>query len=173
VIIGPERPSSSKGCESANMESATDPIAFRMFHTCLIVPNLEQAMEELLPVHPSGWAEVQETEVGMEYRGATQTVLARYTYSKEEPSHLELIERVPDSVWDADPTSFHHIGYWVPDLFAASELLEARGYRRDALGGPTELDEPIFTYHLSPSGARVELVSESFEAELVAWLRGE
>lgn len=155
------------------MDPAADLPPFRMFHTCVIVPSLEQAMEELLPVHPEGWAEVQENEVGMKYRGADQTVIARYTYSKLEPTHLELIERVPGSVWDADPKSFHHVGYWVPDLMAASEQLEARGYTREALGGPTELDEPIFTYHLSQSGARVELVSETFEAGLVAWLRGE
>lgn len=155
------------------MDTAVDLTPFRMFHTCLIVPSVDQAMEELLPIHPEGWAEVQEMEVGMEYRGATQTVIARYTYSKGEPSHLELIERVPGSVWDADPRSFHHVGYWVADLIAASEQLEARGYTREALGGPTDLDEPIFTYHVSQSGARVELVSETFEAELVAWIRGE
>lgn len=155
------------------MDAAASLTSLRMFHTCLIVPSLAQAMEELLPVHAEGWAEVQETEVGMEYRGVTQTVIARYSYSKAEPSHLELIERVPNSVWDADSRSFHHIGYWVPDLIAASEHLETHGYTRDTIGGPTELDEPIFTYHLSPSGARVELVSETFEAELVAWIRGE
>lgn len=155
------------------MDAAADLTSFRMFHTCLIVASLEQAMEELLPAHPGGWAEVQEAEVAMEYQGANQTVIARYTYSKAEPTHLELIERVPNSVWDADATSFHHVGYWVPDLFAASELLEANGYTRDALGGPTAIGEPIFTYHLSPSGARLELVSESFEDELIAWLRGE
>ena len=40
-----------------------------MLHTRLIVPSLDQAMEELLPVHPEGWAEVQDLEVGMEYGG--------------------------------------------------------------------------------------------------------
>ena len=85
--------------------------------------------------------------------------MARYAYSKVEPTQLELIERVPNTVWDADPRSFHHVGYWVADLIAASEQLEARGARR--------------ANHLSQSGARVELVSDTFEAGLVAWIRGE
>ena len=42
------------------MDTAADLTPFRMFHTCLIVPSLDQAMEELLPVHPEGWAEVQD-----------------------------------------------------------------------------------------------------------------
>jgi len=155
------------------MDTSADLIPFRMFHTCLIVPSLEDAMDELLPAHPGGWAEIVEAEVAMEYRGGNQTVTARYTYSQEEPSHMELIQRVPGSVWDADPGTPHHVGYWVSDLAAASEQLEANGYTREAIGGPTDLEEPIFTYHLSPSGFRVELVSDSFEAALIGWLRGE
>lgn len=129
-------------------------------------------MEELLPAHPRAWAEIQETEINIESSDGAETLIARYSYSKQGPSHLELIQRVPSSVWDADSRYFHHVGYWVSDLAAASNQLESSGFIREAIGGPTDLDEPIFTYHVAPSGARLELVSETFEEALNDWIQG-
>ena len=141
-----------------------------MYHTCLVVPSVEDAMQQFAPLHPEGWAKLQEAEIVMDYRGAAQTATARFSYSMGDAPHVELVERVAGTVWDVEPNTFHHTGYWVSDLDEASSHLEAAGWDREVSGGATK--RPIFTYHVSPGGARVELVSRVIEPAFTRWIEG-
>jgi hypothetical protein len=143
---------------------------FEMYHTCLVVERVEAAMEDLGALHPGGWAKLQEAEILMNRQGSVETANARFSYSMGEGPHLELVERVPGTVWDVEPGSLHHTGYWVSDLGEAAGHLEARGWVCEVSGGAT--DRPIFTYHVSPAGARVELVSRVIQPAFTRWIEG-
>ena len=92
-------------------------------------------------------------------------------YSRLGPPHLELLQGVPATLWEARPEAYiHHIGYWVP-----AELLVERAAALDKIGFGLEAtrvkstgDALIGTYHSGPGGLRIELVAWGSPEELSA-----
>jgi hypothetical protein len=59
-------------------------------------------------------------------------------------------------------SGIHHLGYWSDDVAADSAALEEAGYAHEGSG--VGLDgSPAWSYHRSPTGPRIELVSRALE----------
>jgi len=61
------------------------------------------------------------------------TVEIRAWYSVTTP-RLEVVQSIPGTVWSRADSGLHHFGYWVDDVAATIEALEAEGYGREAVG---------------------------------------
>lgn len=141
----------------------------RLYHVGMVVPDIEETMEELGRSLGVTWPEPQRRR--RRFRSGDDRFEAelRFVYSFEGPPYLELIEGVPGTPWDPRGSgSIHHVGVWVDDLEgAAGDLVAA--------GAPIELtyDTPTlqsFTYHVTAAGLRVELVDASRRPGIEAWL---
>jgi Glyoxalase/Bleomycin resistance protein/Dioxygenase superfamily len=119
------------------------------FHVCCVVPNLEQAMEELTRSIGVSWQKTRERESG-ELRW-------RLVYSVDGPPFIELVEGAPGTPWETpDGPRLHHFGRFTDDLDAGIAVIEAAG-------GHVETDgreiSGRWAYVRAPrSGALVELI---------------
>jgi len=90
------------------------------------------------------------------------TVRFRFRYSRSTP-HLEVIQAQPGTLWTRVARSgLHHLGYWSDDLAADGAALERSGYTFEAAGVDHD-DNRAWSYHGSPTGPRIELVTRSLE----------
>ena len=62
-------------------------------------------------------------------------------------------------------SGIHHLGYWSDDVVADAALLVARGYATEATGVRPD-GTPVWAYHRSARGPRIELVSRDLAAGL-------
>lgn len=72
--------------------------------------------------------------------GRPSEVDVRVTFSIPGPFAVELWEAIPDTPLAMPESGYlHHVGYWVDDIAAESERLEALGYAKVASSGTTPL----------------------------------
>jgi hypothetical protein len=144
-----------------------------LFHTGIIVPDLDEAMRDLgeaLRVH---WVTPLESEGHIHVRGGPAFRRSRVTYSVEGPHHIELIQQMDDTAWRSvrDGPLVHHLGFSVADLTQESDRLVALGFSReawhqDAAGGLVR-----YAYHHNPhGGVFIELVEQSQRHAVERWL---
>jgi hypothetical protein len=144
-----------------------------LFHTGIIVPDLEAAMVglgEALGVH---WVEPLESEGYVQVNPGRAFRRSRVTYSLEGPHHIELIQQVDDSAWRAvkDGPLIHHLGFSVADLTAESERLVKLGFSREAWHESEDGRLARYAYHHNPyAGIFIELVEQSQRAMVARWL---
>jgi catechol 2,3-dioxygenase-like lactoylglutathione lyase family enzyme len=96
--------------------------------------------------------------------------VGRFTVSRQGPPYLEVTENVEGSkVWHSDgqALAFHHIGFWVQDVEAASQVLAEAGFPVEA-GGLNESDNYRYTYH-NVGGLRVEVCDAGARAAFERW----
>ena len=87
---------------------------------------------------------------------------------------IELIERVPDTVWelsDGTDIEFNHLGYWTDAFAGDSAGLAGRGMPV-ACTYATPAAADGFAYHRMPSGLMVELVDTGRKPDFDAWFTG-
>ena len=82
-----------------------------MYHVGLVVPDVDEAMDDFSGQFGLGWAPVQERELTIRHLGRLVTTGLRFTYSVQGPPHLELIGVAPGSPWEP-AGSMHHVGFW-------------------------------------------------------------
>jgi hypothetical protein len=138
------------------------------FHVAFAVLDLEEAMGELSARLGVAWRSVTDGSFPMRgASGAVRELPMRFVYSAGGPPAIELFEAVPDSPFAATPSGFHHLGYWVEDLPAASGDLERGGW--PCLATLAEGPDPSrFAVHRSPLGFCVELLDQGFDRP---WMR--
>jgi catechol 2,3-dioxygenase-like lactoylglutathione lyase family enzyme len=93
-----------------------------------------------------------------------------FTVSRQGPPFLEVTENVAGSqVWHSDGRSmaFHHVGFWVDDVHAASQRLTAAGYPVQA-GGLDASGGYRYTYH-DVNGLRVEMADARARTAFERW----
>ncbi|MBT4521395.1 MAG: hypothetical protein HOC23_15455 [Halieaceae bacterium] len=132
------------------------------YHTGVLVPCIEAATREL----PIAWCEVQDFVIPVwtsEHRQLTELRL-KYTYAKEGPHRIELIEGEPGSFWDgAAHPGVHHIGVWADDVGVQTQQCVEAGWVVELAGQSPEDGYGVFSYLRSPAGFRVELVEAGSE----------
>lgn len=146
----------------------------RMYHTGMMVENVEAAMERLGRDLALEWAPVRTFDplpFWTPERGLHE-IKVRATYSRPGPQHLELCSGPKNSFYDpAALPDGRHIGVWVDDLPAEVERLCAGGWRVVAAGGAPEQGYGILAYLAPPlPGLIVELVSKDLEPVIREWL---
>lgn len=134
------------------------------FQVGVVVPDLEQAMEELGQGLGIGWHRATDVQIG--------PWDVRVVFSIDGPPHIELIQGPPGSPWDAAGGSrLDHLGYWAADNEQGKAELERRGLPIEVDGA--DYDRPSFVYHRAPStGIRVELIDGTAAADLRSRLAG-
>lgn len=89
------------------------------------------------------------------------TVEIRAWYSVTTP-RLEVVQSIPGTVWSRADSGLHHFGYWVDDVPATIDALEAGGYVREAVGKLPN-GQPYWAYLSEPAGPRMEVVSRQLQ----------
>ncbi len=141
----------------------------RLYHVGIVVPDLEEAMTELHDSLGVTWPEPRSRR--RSFRAGTRrfTTELRFVYSYQGPPHLEIIEGRPGTPWDPDTAGpIHHVGVWVDDLARAAHRLVAAGAPIEVTYDTDDLES--FTYHVTASGLRVELVDATRRPGVEAWL---
>jgi hypothetical protein len=144
-----------------------------LFHTGIIVPDLEAAMRDLGEALGVGWVEPLESEGLVQVPGGPRFRRSRITYSVEGPHHIELIQQLDDTAWRAvkDGPLIHHLGFSVTDLTAESERLVKLGFSREAWHEAEDGALVRYAYHHNPHGGIfIELVEQSQRTMVARWL---
>jgi hypothetical protein len=135
------------------------------FHIGIVVDELDAALEELGGLFDYAWCPVLAIETPVVLPDREIMLGLRFAYSRTEP-RVELISSVPGTPWvPAEGSGIHHAGYWSDDVVADGRALVARGYAEEARGVDPN-GNPMWSYHRSPHGPRIELVSRQIKSGL-------
>lgn len=146
----------------------------QMFHTGLLVTDLDQAMDDIGRAHGVTWASVRDwpMDVWLPDQGYISMDI-KLTFSQQGPVRLELIQGSPNT--PVDPglhLGVHHIGYFVEDPAAETRrLLDEGGTLVMAAASPDD-GYGRFTYVRSASGLLVEPVALASRERFEAWWAG-
>jgi hypothetical protein len=135
------------------------------FHVGIVVDDLDAALAELSELFGYEWCAPVAVQTPVVLPETDIMLDLRFAYSATAP-RVEVIQSVPGTPWVPAPSSgLHHAGYWSDDPAADAALLVSRGYAEEARGGHAD-GSPAWTYHRSPSGPRIELVSRELQPGL-------
>jgi hypothetical protein len=143
-----------------------------LYHTGTVVDDLEAAMASTRLSLGIEWTRPVRSHTEVWTPDGTRVLSLMWTYSLDEGHRIELIQQFDDI---GPSERFHmpsepHFGYWVTNADAARARLEAAGlptcFARVSDG------ETLVSYHRSPWGFFVELVSEKARPALQALLDG-
>lgn len=135
------------------------------FHVGIVAEDYHATKDRLSELFGFEWCEEMggPTEVSLPTGDVVIDFRCVYSRSDSTAPRLELVRRVPGTVWEPTPGSgIHHFGYWSDDVTADTAELERHGYVTEATrrGHDGAL---YFAYLRSGghTGFRVELVSRA------------
>ncbi|MFI6338955.1 VOC family protein [Streptomyces sp. NPDC050535] len=145
--------------------SATD-----LYHTGLVVPDLEASKSALTEIAGYRWTATMSAELPIRLAEGERELNLRFAYSLDAP-YVELVQEIPGTPWTAAPrAATHHLGYFCDDVPATAERLQEAGFALEACavvdGAPS-----VFAYLLDPSGVRIEIVDRARMPDFSAYLR--
>jgi catechol 2,3-dioxygenase-like lactoylglutathione lyase family enzyme len=131
-----------------------------LFHIGIVAEDPEAAAATLSSVLGYEWTPLMGGPIEVALPTGETVVDIRCAYSTTTP-RMEVIRAIPGTLWEPTPgAGVHHVGYWSDDVAADAAALEAEGYEREAArNGPD--GGLFFTFHRSPTGFRVELVTRA------------
>jgi hypothetical protein len=143
--------------------------AENLYHTGIVVDDLEATMKWLSEVAGYTWTDV----VTVEQQGVTPdgeiTIPMKMAYSGSDP-RLELLQTVPNTVWTPADSGVHHIGYWSDDVESDLATLESTGMTVEVKSyNPDGSCTLLWAYAKGPTGPRIELVSRDMEPFIAYW----
>lgn len=143
----------------------------QMFHVGHLVPNLEQAMNQLGSDFGFEWTEVvfREDQPLWTPEEGQRSVPLKFCYSMAGPQRVELIEG-PEGTpwWHGDAENLHHAGVWA-DVPALTEELLSRGWTLVMAQKSPEEGYGSFTYVRSPTGFLLEPVALANQPRMERW----
>jgi catechol 2,3-dioxygenase-like lactoylglutathione lyase family enzyme len=142
-----------------------------LYHTGIVVNDLEGAIERMSMAGGYRFTKLRVAPMRLRTPEGILDVTFRFVYSLQVP-HIELVASIAGTVWVPAPNNAtHHLGYFVDDLGATSNELEAAGFVQEACG--LDHAEPaVFAYYRDESGIRIELVDRArFPDGFDAYLR--
>lgn len=149
-----------------------------VFHTGFVVEDLDAAKRELGSLFELEWTPVEEREMPLRGPDGPFRPTLRFTYTRQGPHRLELLEATPGTIWmppvaaAGGTLAAHHIGVWCDDLAATSRRLVADGAPRLATYDGDGEDAVGFAYHRLPTGALIELVDSARRPGFDQWFAG-
>lgn len=149
-----------------------------VFHTGFVVADLAAGMRDLAAAFDVSWTPPEERELRLRGPDGPLRPTLRFTYTREGPHRLELLEAVPGTVWEAPPPGVggplaaHHVGVWCDDVASSSRRLEAAGSPRLVTYDGDGDDAVGFAYHRLPTGALLELVDRARRPAFDRWFAG-
>ena len=142
-----------------------------LYHTGVVVPDLEAAMARLSAV--AGYRWINPLSYTLPFRTATETreLTSTIVYSVQSP-YVELIQQVPGTPWTAAPgNSVHHLGYFTDNLADTARKLEASGFTFEMTADVPGSELALFAYYLDPFGTRIEIVDRALFPDFPAFLQ--
>lgn len=134
-----------------------------LFHTGIVVADLDAAMQQLSAVAGYRWTTPMTNTIPVVIGDTERDVEFRMTYSVQAP-HLELVHEIPGTLWTAAPgIATHHLGYFVDDVAVTSRDLDAAGFAFEA-------GTAVFAYHTNALGVRIEIVQRGLFGDWQAFL---
>lgn len=141
-----------------------------LYHTGIVVPDVEAAMARMSEVAGYGWTKPLSAELPIRMADGERVLTLRYAYSLDAP-HIELVQEVPGTPWTATVhAATHHLGYFCDDVPATSKRLEAAGFALEACAVLNGNAPAVFAYHLAPTGERIEIVERALMPDFPASL---
>jgi hypothetical protein len=155
--------------------TSTPAIEPELYHTGLVVDDLDAAMEAMTRIFGVLWAEPQivasplATTAGVLFRSS------RFTYSVNGEHRIELIQQLDNTAYAAVPGGprVHHLGFWAHDMAASVDRLEQLGLP-SVVHGIGEDGEPAqLSFHRDPhSGLWFELIDANVRPAMERWWAG-
>jgi hypothetical protein len=135
------------------------------FHVGMVVDDLDAALAELTELFGYQWCPQMAVRTPVVLATGETELDLRFTYSATTP-RVEVIQSKAGTLWiPASGSHIHHLGYWSDDVAADAHHLAERGHGAEATGvGPN--GTPVWAYHKSASGPRIELVSRQIQPGL-------
>jgi hypothetical protein len=138
------------------------------FHVGIVAEDFDATLAELAHLFGYQWCEEVGGTIPVGLPTGVADIELRCVYSKSTP-RLEVVRPVPGTVWiPAAGSGIHHVGYWSDDVAVDSAELERRGYAAEAVGVGPE-GAPLWAYHRSPTGPRIELVARALQPGLESY----
>jgi lactoylglutathione lyase len=146
----------------------------RAYHQGVRVPNIDAAIAELSQSLGLEFCPIQARAQGVWLPGVGSTSLPlKFTYSRQGPQHVELLEGPPDSIWDGrHAPGLHHMGVWSDDVKGETEYLVSQGWTLQMAQLPPEQGYGAYTYVQPPSGLIIELVWSAIKPRFESWWAG-
>jgi catechol 2,3-dioxygenase-like lactoylglutathione lyase family enzyme len=136
-----------------------------LYHTGIVVPDLDAAMARLTAVTGYRWITPLSYTLPFRTAAGSRELTSTIVYSVQGP-HLELVQEVPGSPWTAAPgNSVHHLGYFTDNLAETGRMLERNGFSfemtADVAQPSAESDLALFAYYVDAFGTRIEIVDRA------------
>jgi catechol 2,3-dioxygenase-like lactoylglutathione lyase family enzyme len=144
-----------------------------IYHVGYVVENLNDAMGQF---SEAIGARFVDHFVTTRYRDASNSIVTvelHTSFSLDGPTHIELIEAKPGSIWDiGSGPGLHHIGLWTDDVPAEAARLVRAGLTAVASSmDPDDESSPgYFSYHRNPQGNMIELVDINKQQGMRDWI---
>ncbi len=140
-----------------------------LYHTGIVVDDLEATMSWFTAVAGYTWTDVVTVDQDVVTAGGEMTVPMKMVYSGAEP-RLELLQTAPGTVWLPADSGVHHIGYWSDDVESDLTTLEFSGMSIEVKSfNPDGSGTLLWAYAIGTTGPRVELVSRSMQPFIAYW----
>ena len=143
--------------------------AEHLYHTGVVVDDLEATMERLAKVAGYTWTDVVTVDQEAVTSDGDVTSPMKMVYSGAEP-RLELLQTVPGTVWTPADSGVHHLGYWSDDVESDLATLESNGMALEVKSyNPDGSGTLLWAYAKGSTGPRIELVSRNMEPFIAYW----
>ena len=140
-------------------------------HIGIQVQNLDDACAVLGKVLGLTFAEpINDWPVAVQIGDDVEHSSGHFTVSRQGPPFVEVTENSAGSkIWHSGgaPMAFHHLGFWVDDVAAASDALASAGYPMEA-GGLNQSGGYRYAYHLL-DGLRIEVADAGSRPAFERW----
>lgn len=151
-----------------------DSLGLKLFHTGVVVDDLDESMGLLTALSDIRWAPPQLTTTPMTGPKGHIPREVRFTYSLEGPHYIELLQQLDTAAYDplTGGRRIHHLGYLARDLEADARRLDAAGFRMEMRGIDEGGGYSRATYHYSDlfPGMWIELVDPRTWESLSSWI---
>lgn len=143
-----------------------------LFHIGIIVPNIQKGMLELSSRFGVTWPrEPRTSKTLIRTKEGTSPITISGVYSTEGPPWFEVFEAVPGSLWAAQSSNIHHMGFFVDNLDDEIERLVAEGNELE-MEAVDENGNRISGCYLSTElNIRLEIVDASLREGMLARIK--
>jgi Glyoxalase/Bleomycin resistance protein/Dioxygenase superfamily len=143
------------------------------YHTGIIVPDLDAAMDRLSALAGYRWITPLTYTLLFRTTAGTRELTSTIVYSVQSP-HIELLQEVPGSPWTAAPgNSVHHLGYFTDNLADTARMLEDNGLTFEMTADVSGSELALFAYYIDTFGTRIEIVDRALFPDFPAFLQSQ
>jgi|tagenome__1003787_1003787.scaffolds.fasta_scaffold20948226_2 hypothetical protein len=142
--------------------------SIELFHTGIVVDDVDAAKAEVTDALGVAWGPEGEADMPVWLPEGPSSITFRYAYSDLGPHRLELVRRIPDTLWTvAGSGHTHHLGHWCADVPGVSKELEQRGLPLVAkVGVDTAAARAPIVYHQAKNGFYIELIDVALRSAM-------